>query len=62
MLTIEIIVVDEKGRVHLMTKYKRHQRQGRNPEGYRYFEPSGWTIIVKPPDPDHQEEDQEEEA
>lgn len=56
MVNIDVTVTDENGKVLLFVKYKRGESQASNPEGYRYFEPNGWTISVKPPTPDHKED------
>ena len=53
MLNIEVIITDENGKVELHTKYRRSEQQGKNPQGYRYFEPNGWMISIVPPTPDH---------
>ncbi len=55
MKTIEVTITDENGKVLLFTKYKRSEEQGKQPQGYRYFEPNGWTISVIPPTPDHKD-------
>lgn len=53
MRSIEVTVVNEDNKVLLRTEFTRQNKQGEQPEGYRYFHPDGWMIIVKPPMPDH---------
>lgn len=55
MRHIEVTITDDNGKVILRATYHRHNRQGKNPEGFRYFDPKGWVISIVPPTQDHEE-------
>jgi hypothetical protein len=56
MKTIEVTITDENGKVELFIKFRRSENQGKQPHGYRYFEPGGWVISIIPPTPDHKKD------